>query len=220
MILLLPPLSDETHLPPDSTILSQPSPSVPPDAALSSLSSPSSYGTSARDIMARTRAKLARLRGEVPGGSIVAGGDLGTADVVDESGGMGSGEGGGGGGSASASVKLRARLVERLEEEKRRAMGQSLTGAGLQREAAESPTTPLGDSTSSKDNPDASGILLPQQAEMKLRAQALMRVRLAAEKRRADGAAAEGIGGADADAVPRVREEALRARLLSRRGVV
>lgn len=160
----------------------------------------------------------------------MAGGELGTADVVGESGGMDSDGGGGGGGSASASVKLRARLVERLEEEKRRAMGQSLTGAGLLREeatAAEAPTTPLGDSTladSSKGKPGASGILLPQQAEMKLRAQALMRVRLAAEKRRADGGDVgveeEGIGGADADAVPRVREEALRARLLSRRGVV
>ncbi|KAF8516884.1 hypothetical protein JB92DRAFT_2216222 [Gautieria morchelliformis] len=189
---------------------------TPAENPTSSLGPGASSSKSARDIMARTRAKLAKLSAsgaepsQTPVGGVIVLSDTPSASASAHPDAPAAG--------ATSRVSpstadLRSRLMARLAEEKRHA-----TASGVQpsppRDRDQAPLTKetpgIGiDATKGSSTPETTKMSISissqaQQAEAKLRAQALLRVRLAAEKRRAD------VG-------PGLREEALRARLLSRR---
>lgn len=182
---------------------------------------------SARDIMARTRAKLARLQAEPPQTPVTTLASDTPPTTVEVA--VAVAVTGPESASASSSTdNLRSRLMERLEEEKRECSrhapppglldgAQPLTmdhhdhaehemrGGVDADETAFSNGTGVPNGNGSGDGSSSQA----QQVEIKLRAQALMRVRLAAERKTASVAL-------DQHAVRR-KEEALRAKLLSRR---
>jgi E3 ubiquitin-protein ligase Topors len=117
---------------------------------------------SAPEIMARTRARLAKLKNEPVAGVLPAV----SAEV------KGHDDAKGGGTQASSGDDIRARLLNRLEEEKRQIPSPGLDSLY--------PTLPAADTSRT-----LKAALDPQTAEAKLRKQAQVRVRLAAAKRAA-----------------------------------
>lgn len=161
---------------------------------------------SAREIMARTRAKLAKMREKAPLDSLATRA-VGETPYV----------------SPSTAADLRARLMERLEEEKQLATRDASSSYGEQQQQDLTLDFPNDDmqtcdvqqsesSNGSSSKPNNNVSSQAQQAEIKLRAQALLRVRLSAEKKRASVSLEQ-------ESVE-LREEALRTKLLSRRNII
>jgi hypothetical protein len=141
--------------------------------------SPPPSRTSAQHIMARTRAKLAKLRAESSQTSFV--------DVVPGKLSVKANETQPD--TARSTLDLRARLIERLEEERRAAGSVSRhVGKSTCRETASNdrpislPHTESSSVTSAIGNDEATA----HQIEKQLRTQTLLRKRLAAEKKKFD----------------------------------
>ena len=152
---------------------------------------------SAPEIMARTRARLAKLKNEPVAGVLPA-----------VSAGLKSDDADGGGTQASADDDIRARLLNRLEEEKRQITSPELDSPY--------PTLPAANTSRT-----LKAALDPQTAEAKLRKQAQVRVRLAAAKRAAgdrppSGSVDDAYSNAD-EMRESGREASLKAKLRERR---
>jgi len=206
----------ECHVPTPSLLARLPDPQPPPPSAIAIDtadesrivdidSAPPKPRLSAPEIMARTRARLARLKNEA-----LAGVSTSESDLIQN----GHGPANEGTLRTSSNDNVRARLVRGLEEDKR------LIAAPAQSSAHPAASSAADGNLNSGTRSDS------EVAEVKLRMQALLRVRLAAAKRLAGephsgvSVGNEGrINGAreDVNGEFRSREDSLRTRLWERR---